>query len=318
MSRKLIIFGNGLGMALDPNHFSLTKALEEMWEYEGLLTDVQKELIQRCTGSENAPEGEDELDDLHLAITSCKTLQRIGSGEVDWLSEYGQEFPEITAKYIHKVATYLHNYEGDLPESFAEPLIQFIKRTKSHVATLNYDKLLYSSFIDYEIVKGYNGFLVDGMVSSGFASENLERKFNRDFGYYLHLHGSPLFMNNGTTIKKLTMGALNLDDDNVGKHIVLTHVKHKPEVIAASYALSTYWDYLRFSLSEVQEVILFGYSGLDEHLNKLLRPYNKDIKIIEWIGSPGNEAERKRFWKSELGTVPTLIQLEDITTFTDW
>ncbi len=31
MSRKLLIFGNGLGMAIDHNHYSLTNALNTVW-----------------------------------------------------------------------------------------------------------------------------------------------------------------------------------------------------------------------------------------------------------------------------------------------
>ena len=319
MPRKLIIVGNGLGMAIDPDHFSLTNALNEMWNNEDILTEDHKELISRCTRSGDAPQSEDELDDLHLAISSCKTLKRIGSGDIDWLTNFGKDFPQATAKYIHKVATQLHNYDGELPEVFEITLIDFVKATKSHVATLNYDKLLYSSFIENDVFDGYNGYLVDGMLNSGFSSDNMERLWGNDFGYYLHLHGSPLFINSNSTIKKLAREDLTLDTVEVGKHIVLTHVKHKPAVIADSYALTTYWDYLRFSLSEVDEIILFGYSGLDEHLNKLIRPYlaHKNIKVIEWTGT-GDETSRKLFWERELGKVPTLVQLNDITTFTDW
>ena len=316
MSRKLIIVGNGLGMAVDCNHFSLKNALEKIWSDDRLLDKDHKALINMCTGSDNAPEGENELDRLHLAITSCEILDKISTSDPHWLSDYGKEFPDVTAKYIHKVATYLHNYDGELEEVFVEPLVNFIKETKSHIATLNYDKLLYSSFVENDIVSGYDGFLVDGMLSSGFAEENLERLYDKDFGYYLHLHGSPLFINKGSKIKKLSRDELTIDDERVGRHIVLTHVKHKPEVIAASNVLSTYWDYLRFSLSEVEEVILFGYSGLDTHLNKLIKPYlkKKNLKIIEWAGS-GNDSD---FWEQKLGKVPNLIQLDDITTFKDW
>ena len=47
-------------------------------------------------------------------------------------------------------------------------VIDFIKNTKSHVATLNYDKLLYDEFIKEEICKGYSGYLVDGFYDTGF------------------------------------------------------------------------------------------------------------------------------------------------------
>jgi len=323
LEKKIIIVGNGLGMAIDPEHFSLTNALKKIWDKPDLLTEYHKELINKCTKRNDAPEYEEELDDLHLAITSCKTLNRIGSGEIHWLSDYGQEFPEVTARYIHKVATYLHNSECDLPSSFEKPLIDFIKKTKSHVATLNYDKLLYSLFIKNDVFKGYNGVLIDGITNKGFKAENMERKYEKTFGYYLHLHGSPLFIDSdsdsGSTINKLARKDLTLKSKKVGEHIVLTHVKHKPEVIASSYILRTYWNYLRFSLSEVEEVILFGYSGEDNHLNELIRPYlsNKTVRIVEWSDA-GKKENREEYWKEKLGSDFTLVQLENITEFTDW
>ncbi|WP_323970050.1 DUF4917 family protein [Aeromonas veronii] len=319
MARKLIIFGNGLGMALDPNHFSLRIALEDIWNKENFLTWEQRRLIERCLGRAGAPEGEHELDTLHQAVTYCKALNRIGEGDVHWLTEDGQNFPDITAKYIHKVATKLHNYDGELPEQFEENLVDFIRETRSHVATLNYDKLLYNSFLDNDIFNGYSGYLVDGMLDQGFSSDALERRFGRTFGYYLHLHGSPLFINRNQEILKLSRNQLTIDVDEASEHIVLTHVKHKPSVIAASRALSTYWDYFQFAISEAEEVILFGYSGLDKHLNLLLRPYltTKPIRVIEWSGA-GQQDERDRYWRATLNRATTVVRLDNITDFTDW
>ncbi|WP_025565811.1 DUF4917 family protein [Psychromonas sp. SP041] len=320
MPRKLIIFGNGLGMSLSPEHFSLQNALETIWCKDGVLTSDQKKLIERCLGKKGAPEGEDELDLLHQAISYCTSLNRIGQGDIHWLTKDGQSFPEITAKYIHKVATFLHNYDGELPFEFYEPLIEFVKKTKSHVATLNYDKLLYNSFIDNNIFSGYNGYLADGMIDRGFSSESLERRYGNNFGYYLHLHGSPLFVEKRNGITKLSRDQLTIDRDEQSQHIVLTHVKHKPSVISASSALSVYWDYLRLALEEVEEVILFGYSGLDEHLNVLLKPYLKtiDTRVVEWSGA-GKPKARKHFWTSKLGDGSiTVTRLDNITEFEDW
>lgn len=320
MSRKLLIFGNGLGMAVDHQHFSLARALESVWECPGVLTLQQKELISRCTNHNGPPEGEHVLGLLHVAVTSCEALERIGGGRVHWLSNEGQKFPVMTARYIHKVATDLHNFNGELPEGFVEPLVEFVKKTKSHVATLNYDKLLYSAFIDHDIFNGYSGYLVDGMtLNQGFHEDNLERLYGRDFGYYLHLHGSPLFINRNGKIIKLSREDLNIDTDKIGRHIVLTHVKHKPKIIAASEALSAYWNYLQFSISEVEEVVVIGCSGLDEHLNSLLRPYlnNIGVRVVEWEGV-GDQRERETYWEEKLGKQVDLTRLGDITEFRDW
>lgn len=320
MPRKLIIVGNGLGMALDPAHFSLDAALADIWNREGFLSPEQKSLIERCLGRLGAPEGEHELDQLHRAVTYCKELNQIGVGEEHWLTEDGQKFPGITAQYIHKVATKLHNYGGVLPPDFEAALVTFVKETKSHVATLNYDKLLYNSLIDNNVFGPYNNtYLVDGMIGAGFSADALERRFGRTYGYYLHLHGSPLFVNHGERVVKLSRDDLTLNVNEASEHIVLTHVKHKPSVIAASHVLSTYWDYLRFALSEVEEVILFGYSGLDDHLNILLRPYLKAIRlrVVEWSGA-GDQATRGTYWRNTLGHVDEVNRLDNITGFDQW
>lgn len=319
MSRKIIIFGNGIGMALDSNHFSLTSALADVWDMQSVLVDTQKKLIGRSINRAGAPNGEEELDTLHLAVTACTTLNNISSGRIHWLSDDGKGFPVMVARYIHKVATRLHNYDGSLPDAFIEKLVKFVKATKSHVATLNYDKLIYSSFIENDVFNGYNGYLIDGMWDSGFDPENLERLYERDFGYYLHLHGSPLFINSGGKVKKMSRDNLTIEDERIGRHIVLTHVKHKPEVIAASDVLSAYWGYLRFALSEVEEIILFGYSGIDEHLNELIRPYTKKskVKVVEWSGS-GTKPAREAFWKDILGGNISLFRLDNILEFGDW
>ncbi len=252
-------------------------------------------------------------------MAHCSGLNRIGTGSAHWLTLDGQLFPKVTATYIHKVATKLHNYDGDLPSSFEQNLVEFIKSTRSHVATLNYDKLIYTSFITNDLFNGYNGYLVDGMLSSGFLPDAMERKFGNNFGYYLHLHGSPLFVNQGAEIKKLSREQLTLERDEASEHIVLTHVKHKPSVIAASYALSTYWDYLQFALSEAEEIILFGYSGLDDHLNVLLRPYlnTKPLRVVEWAGA-GEQQEREQYWSNALGQAVSVTRLANITDFTAW
>lgn len=319
MDRKLIVFGNGLGMAVDPDHFSLSSALAYVWELPNFLTQPQKQLIERCLQRPGPPEGEYELDTLHQAVTYCKALSRLGDGDEHWLTKDGIAFPDATATYIHKVATKLHNYEENLPGRFSESLVDFVKASRSHIATLNYDKLLYNLFIDKNIVDGYNGYLVDGMLNDGFSAAALERKYDNDFGYYLHLHGSPLFVNNGNKIVKLSRNELRLDKNEASEHIVLTHIKRKPSVIAASEALSTYWDYLQFALSESKEIILFGYSGQDTHLNHMLRPYlnYKRLRIVEWCGA-GNQNEREKYWRSTLGQTVAVTRLDDITDFTDW
>jgi len=323
MTRKALIFGNGLGMALDQKHFSLTNAIQYIWDHQDILSDDERRYIEQCLPgvSGRAPEGEGELGVLHLAVTSCGFLRSLSGKDVEWLSKEGKEFPDTIAKFVHKVATKLHNYEsGDLPEGFINPLCAFLKDSKSHIATLNYDKLLYGAMVDNEVLNGFS-YLVDGMWDSGFDRDNLERLYDNNFGYYLHLHGSPLFVNHNGIPKKMQRHELTLDSEFIGRHLVLTHVKHKLSVISSSPVLSAYWDYLDFVLGESEEIIVFGCSGDDKHLNQKLKLYTKDpsrkVRVVEWDGS-GNHADRTRFWKKRLGDNVELVQMGNILEFTDW
>jgi hypothetical protein len=214
------------------------------------------------------------------------------------------------------VATHLHNSAEQLPEGFANPLIEFLNATRSHVATLNYDRLLYDTMLDNRVLRGYDGALIDGVIDNGFSPEHLERKYDKRFGYYLHLHGSPLFYNRERNIFKFTRAAIATEPDECSSHIVLTHVKHKKSVIAASPILSAYWEYLHFALNESEEVILVGYSGLDIHLNQLLKlqARTQRIRVVEWNGSGHDLA----YWQRQLGRVDEVVDLPNILSFTDW
>ena len=78
MLRKLIIFGNGLGMAIDHSHFSLTNALNTVWTDDSLWSDtIHRDLIQNCIPSNQCPVSEEDLDKLYLVSTSCDYLDDI-------------------------------------------------------------------------------------------------------------------------------------------------------------------------------------------------------------------------------------------------
>ena len=77
MPRKLLIFGNGLGMSLDQNHFSLQNALNDIWNRQGFLSAHHKQLIEACVGNAGAPPGEDHLGPFQVAATCCQALNKI-------------------------------------------------------------------------------------------------------------------------------------------------------------------------------------------------------------------------------------------------
>ena len=207
-----------------------------------------------------------------------------------------------------------------LPEGFAQALRGFVCSTKSHVATLNYDKLLYSAFVDTKVFDGYN-CLVDGFLSGKFSPTNMDRNSKSRTSYYLHLHGSPLYYDdkNGE-IRKATTAEVDLIAGDRSGHIVLTNVKYKTSVIMASPLLLHYWKMFERALDEAQRITLFGYSGFDEHLNRKISvsvsEKVKPIRVIEYAGA-GTDAERESFWRMKVGEVD-LRRCNNILKFTDW
>ena len=320
MPRKTIIFGNGLGMALNPEEFSLDTAIGTVWHDDDFLDDASKQLITSCLPEEcdGRPHGEDELDILQLALSACDFLSDIRGSRIHWLSEEGQQFPHAVRKFIYHTALQFHQCDDVLPNGFLGPLAEFINQTNSHVATLNYDNLLYQPLIEREVLKGYSGALVDGFHRTGFNADNMERLYSRNFGYYLHLHGSPLFIDRGNSTIKLNQCDLAEQTDTVSQHIVLTHFEHKPTVISGSEVLLSYWRKLAEAIGESEEVILVGYSGADDHLNAMIHnAANVPVRVVEWAGA-GDEEARMEHWTETLAREVTLVRRENILEFQEW
>lgn len=207
-----------------------------------------------------------------------------------------------------------------MPDEFLNPLVQFLNNTQSHIATLNYDNLLYQSLIERNVLSGYDGDLVDGFHrTTGFDESNMERLYNRNFGYYLHLHGSLLFVDQNGRIVKISQGDMGLYENSISPHIVLTHVKHKPTVIDSSPLLRAYWKYFNFAINESEHIVVFGYSGEDIHLNSLIKSQtkNRNIIIVEWEGCESWQ-ERNKFWIESFITKVKLHHTKNILDFTDW
>ncbi len=318
--RDTIIFGNGLGMALDPSYFRLAPAMENAWNDPNCLNDNQRRLIQNCLQAQGAgdkPTNEDDLDILHIAVNACEFLDTVANHDDGWLTNDGKEFPVASRTYLTNVAWYFHRHHHALPASFLEPLFSHIKKTKTHVATLNYDNLMYQKMIEAGILAGYDGYLVDGVYDSGFKDDNLRRMGSRNFGYYLHLHGTPLYVEHQGTIYKQPQASA---EEIPTKHLVLAHVRHKPTIIDASDILSAYWNFLSLALQESSTIFIFGYSGYDNHLNRLIeaQAQGKKIHVVEWSGA-GKDKIRKSFWQEKLKCENiTLTQKDNILEFAEW
>lgn len=332
--RKLAIFGNGLGMAIAPNAYELRAAMSQVW-FEDILSDNHRDLIRTCLPEgKTRPSSENELARLQDTVAACETLLDLPAAGINhWLTDCGQQFPAAVQRFAFEVSRKIFNatYDaGDLvgdpcriPTSFANPLTNFVEDSQSHIATLNYDALLSSTLSDAGLLSEQDGLLRDGFIDGLFTRSNLFRPSERG-GWYMHLHGSPLFRGKGKNrFTKLAPSTLRKDTRNllnVGAHIVLTHASQKSRVIAASEILDTYWEFLRLALDEAREVILFGYSGNDIHLNQMIaqRAAEKPIRVVEWLGA-GKAEIREPFWRGQLGGQNVeLVQKEHVLNFADW
>lgn len=329
-AKNLILIGNGLGMALDPKYFSLSQAMNWVWKTKNqAVTPTDKRQIAACIGKteSEAPSKESELATLHGVVNACAFLRNVGPGSVEWLSDQAREFPGAVRSFIAHVALYFHEHDHSLPDVFIDRLTSYLKVHRSHVATLNYDNLLYAPLAERKILDGYNGYLIDGFWgTTGFDNDNLEAKAN-NCSLYLHLHGSPLFFDKGSQIFKLNQFNRNFVSDSrknaeLCGHIVLTHFDHKTDAINRSTVLSSYWSAFRTILSEAERLLIFGYSGSDIHINEAIASWHKQrevhIEIVEWSGDV-SKGKREEYWRIKLGLSDkkalTLNQLDDILTY---
>jgi SIR2-like domain len=319
MPRATIVFGNGLGSALDPNYFRLGSALQQVWSGSRYFTQEHKRLVTSAIpgiSGEAYPSTEEQLDQLQVALVASEFLREFETHEVQWLARQASALPEAFRRFLHEVASYFHGHRFTLPLGFMTALAEFTKRTKSHITTLNYDNLLYDGFKGHEVFDGFNGSLFDGFTATGFSAENLHRFYPGRHGWYLHLHGSPLFVGS----RKIMGEERSLFEPDAQSHVVLTHVKHKPLIIERSEILSTYWRYFHDALAESEVYVLFGYSGADTHLNSVIadRVNNRHVHVIEWSGN-GTQVARQRYWEDRLKTRGVHVHLlESILSFTEW
>jgi SIR2-like domain len=322
MARFTIVIGNGLGMAIDKEYFKLQNGLKTVWSDTSNFSQEQKNLvISTISGlsSEDYPSSEEQLDTLQVAVVATeflKSLEAVEAVKVERLSKQSRELPRAFRRFVHEVAAYFDKSGESLPDKFISRFAQFINETKSHVATLNYDSLLYNALSNFKVLDGYNGSLIDGFWKTGFAKTNLDRYPESRFGWYFHLHGSPLYIGN----KKLMREGRQELKPTEQSHIVLTYFKHKPIIIASSSILTEYWKKFDIALSEAEKIVLFGYSGRDEHLNEriCLHGQGKPVHVIEWKGDRDRNSGHK-YWNEKLkGHKITINQLDHILDFDGW
>jgi len=308
-------------MALDPEYFQLKTALRKVWTNTDLLSTVQKELIKSAlenTSDEAYPSSEDQLDDLQVALFASELLKGFETPTVEWLNKNSRDVIAAFKRFIHQVSLYFQQYEKELPDEFIDSLSKYILDCRAHVVTLNYDNLLYDPLCRRKILSGFDGALIDGFTGK-FNPTNLVRFGDRvkTLGWFLHLHGSPLFVGD----RKLGGAGRAFLEAEEACHIVLTHVAHKLSVIQNSEVLSEYWERFEDALEESSEIIIFGYSGADTHLNKIVSKLAKEklIGVVEWDGT-GQYSTRLQFWKDTFVDCQFihLTHSQNVLDFKDW
>ena len=297
------------------------------------------------------PPSEDELASTQLALSFLSAFkERLGADAMNkWFAADALEFPQSLRKYIFEVASELFHY--DIPDDktalwvkFLEELIPFIRDTRSHIATLNYDDLIYDKIVSGIVIAGERitlsstagnnhgaPYMRDGFFTRGlFRSETFER--DGDCGCYRHLHGSPLFITDDDGDKKIRRSGLSASDNTAKRHIVLANRTDKKSIIRRSEILSDYWDTrLPKCIGDASQIILFGYSGQDDHLNDLIKTACEEtpIVVVEWSGTvhqprggsdviEETEPTAQEYWDAIFDREVTLKQLDNILEFTDW
>jgi len=330
MTKKLYICGNGLGRAFDNDFYSLERAMKESWNNDSLLTDAQKELICGCLDDDVieeddcGPTAEHQLTDLQRVITACDLISdfesKLSTGTEAWLTDRGKEFPQAIRRYFHDVASRFHDPEMQLPSEFAEKLRAFVRAKRPHIATLNYDDLLYECFTETTIFTQH--ILRDGFFRS-FDFERHEQLYSPNEGWFLHLHGSPLFVNRRRDPVKVRRSELGLYQGTNSNHLVLTNATSKPSVIQNSVVLKNYWRKLNEIVNAGAEVTLFGYGGGDLHLNDLLAKTGESttVRIVCRNGDDDSDQIEERWHKLLRGKDTeqiTVLPYDNILDFDDW
>ena len=322
--RKVVVFGNGIGRALSNDSFSLPEAIRRVCDNRDLISLDHLNLMREFLQKEPAEGiGEDDLDVLHRAIFACDFLASTARGEKEILTEDGVALPGVFGRFVHNVATELSLSDHKLPAKFSDSMAAFIRDTYSHVATLNYDQLLYKALIEHKLFNGYTGHLVDGLVDAGYEHENLETRGANRFGLYLHLHGSPLVYEDDDGIYKYSTSELDYAkrDEMVGRHLVLTNVKHKTLVIEQSRLLKSYWSWFAWTLQQpdTDGLIFFGLGAQDMHLLRTIQNHlspDKPIQIVEWRGE---RRDRRAFWEQKFPQFELKIYpLDNVLSFDGW
>ena len=352
MTESLFIFGNGLGRSIDNDAYQLNTAMQAVWDKgDNGLSDMQKEIILKALALEGddigvGPQEESQIKTIQEVIFACELLQKIEDVRLPFatdetrntlaaLTKEARELPDALRTYVRQVASQFVDTDNHLTGDFCTPLFDFVYDANNiaHIATTNYDELLYTAYGQqegrddkYKLIDGFHNTVEKELVFDPVKSQENYINGRRRRGWYLHLHGSPLYVDNGSQVRKLRLSDFRVADYTCPGHIVLTHHAFKRRIIEESHILNAYWNIFCEKLFKSTNIILFGMSGDDVHINKAIRDYAREdaiIRIVDWTGESDNERDKKEdLWKGKLGEnrfkTENLILLPNVQDFTDW
>jgi hypothetical protein len=101
----LIIFGNGLGMAIDPNRFAISEGLRFAW---GKLDEKEQLLLSTLKGisKDKPPQSEKELKSVEEVRLLNVILESIADDPDAWLSSNLKTVPRTVSNFRKHVADY--------------------------------------------------------------------------------------------------------------------------------------------------------------------------------------------------------------------
>jgi len=326
------LVGNGLGMDYKSEIFSLASAMSYAWDLIEDSDDIM--LLQNILTLGTAPETEGQLRNLqrlywHLEGSKLNDENHILTLIDDFFVNIVKQFFSVNSNVIK---------DCDLINSLVKYIACAGDDKPCHVATLNYDKLLYGSFTNVPAENGNTVFGSYKLIDGFFPDDNRLiyntkqcQKRNPSAGWYLQLHGSPLFSAN-TNHNDIEPVSQTIVKENIADkeeqflverkirnamrdQIILTDPTFKTAMIEKNKLLSDYWCKFKTILSKTDKLCVIGYGGNDPHVNELVRNQcrsgNKTMRvyIVEWDHKDGstnnnwfNKEKRKLFWKAKFGT----------------
>ena len=171
----------------------------------------------------------------------------------------------------------------------------------------------------------------DGFRGKGtpvFDPKALNEAISQGTRLYLHLHGSPLFLTSqkehgGDQIEKKPTGQIPKISGSSQSHLILNNSYFKQADIEKSALLSSYWKAYRALVAKADRIILFGYSGCDDHLNATINLLGKGnvTRVVEreWDKErcpDGKNIKQGDYWAriipgSELITMPNILDFRN-------